>query len=45
MVSKQTLAHSNGYVAVSAKGSGTFTITSNHNGDTDTVGWFVINNS
>jgi hypothetical protein len=45
MVSKQTLAHSNGYVAVSAKGSGTFTITSNHNGDTDTVGWFIINNS
>jgi hypothetical protein len=45
MVSKQTLAHPNGYVAVSAKGSGTFTITSNHNGDTDTVGWFIINNS
>ena len=45
MVSKQTLAHPNGYVAVSAKGSGTFTITSNHNGDADTVGWFIINNS
>ena len=45
MVSKQTLAHPNGYVAVSSKGAGTFTITSNHNGDTDTVGWFVINNS
>ena len=45
MVSKQTLAHTNGYVAVSSKGAGTFTITSNHNGDTDTVGWFVINNS
>ena len=45
MVSKQTLAHSNGYVAVSSKGAGTFTITSNHNGDTDTVGWFIINNS
>ena len=45
MVSKQTLAHPNGYVAVSAKSAGSFTITSNHNGDTDTVGWFVINNS
>jgi len=45
MVSKQTLAHPNGYVAVSAKSAGSFTITSNHNGDTDTVGWFIINNS
>ena len=45
MVSKQTLAHTNGYVAVSSKGAGTFTITSNHNGDTDTVGYFIINNS
>ena len=45
MVSKQTLNHTNGYVAVSAKSAGSFTITSNHNGDTDTVGWFIINNS
>jgi hypothetical protein len=45
MVSKQTLNHPNGYVAVSAKSAGSFTITSNHNGDTDTVGWFIINNS
>jgi hypothetical protein len=45
MVSKQTLAHPNGYVAVSAKSAGSFTITSNHNGDADTVGWFIINNS
>ena len=45
MVSKQTLAQTNGYVAVSSKGAGTFTITSNHNGDDDTVGWFIINNS
>ena len=45
MVSKQTLTHTNGYVAVSAKSAGSFTITSNHNGDTDTVGWFIINNS
>jgi hypothetical protein len=45
LVSKQTLNHSNGYVAVSAKSAGSFTITSNHNGDTDIVGWFIINNS
>jgi hypothetical protein len=45
MVSKQTLTHSNGYVAVSAKSAGSFTITSNHNGDSDVVGWFIINNS
>jgi hypothetical protein len=45
MLSKQTLNHPQGYVAVSAKSAGTFTITSNHNGDTDVVGWFIINNS
>ena len=45
MLTKQTLNHTNGYVAVSAKSAGSFTITSNHNGDTDTVGWFIINNS
>jgi len=46
MVSKQTNNHPNaGPVVISSKGSGTFTITSNHNGDTDTVGWFIINNS
>jgi hypothetical protein len=45
LLTKQTLAHTNGYVAVSAKSGGSFTITSNHNGDTDTVGWFIINNS
>jgi len=45
MLTKQTLANPNGYVAVSAKSGGSFTITSNHNGDTDTVGWFIINNS
>jgi hypothetical protein len=32
-------------VAVSSKGAGTFTIISNGNGDADTVGWFIINNS
>jgi hypothetical protein len=42
-LTKQTLVHPNGYVAVSSKGSGTFTITSNHNGDTDTVAYQIIN--
>jgi hypothetical protein len=45
LLTKQTLNNTNGYVAVSAKSAGSFTITSNHNGDTDTVGWFIINNS
>ena len=44
MVSKQTLTNAH-MVAVSSKGAGTFTITSNGNGDADTVGWFIINNS
>ena len=44
MLTKQTLTNSH-MVAVSSKGAGTFTITSNGNGDTDTVGWFIINNS
>lgn len=42
-LTKQTLVHTNGYVAVSSKGSGTFTITSNHNGDADTVAYQIIN--
>ena len=46
MLTKQTNDHPNaGPVVVSSKGAGTFTITSNHNNDTDTVGWFIINNS
>jgi hypothetical protein len=45
LITKQTLNHSNGYVAVSSKGSGTFTITSNHNGDADVVGYMIINAS
>jgi hypothetical protein len=45
LITKQTLAHSNGYVAVSSKGSGTFTITSNHNGDNDVVAFMIINAS
>jgi hypothetical protein len=44
MLTKQTLTNSH-MVAVSSKGAGTFTITSNGNGDADTVGWFIINNS
>ena len=42
-LTKQTLNHTNGYVAISSKGTGTFTITSNHNGDTDTVAYQIIN--
>ena len=42
-LTKQTLNHPNGYVAVSSKGSSTFTITSNHNGDSDTVAYLIIN--
>jgi hypothetical protein len=46
MLTKQTNDHPNaGPVVVSSKGAGTFTITSNHNNDTETVGWFIINNS
>ena len=44
MLTKQTLTNSH-MVAVSSKGAGTFTILSTGNGDTDTVGWFIINNS
>ena len=42
-LTKQTLNHTNGYVAISSKGTGTFTITSNHNGDTDVVAYQIIN--
>jgi hypothetical protein len=46
MLTKQTFVHTNSRgVAVVSKGAGTFTISSGHNGDTDTVGWFIINNS
>jgi len=46
MLTKQTNTNTNaGPVVVSAKTNGSFTITSNHNGDSDTVGWFIINNS
>jgi len=45
-LTKQTNNHPNaGPVVVSSKGSGTFTITSNHNGDTDTVAYQIINPS
>ena len=46
MLTKQTFADTNSRgVAVVSKGAGTFTISSGHNGDTDTVGYFIINNS
>ena len=44
MLTKQTNNHPNaGPVVVSSKGSSTFTITSNHNGDSDTVAYLIIN--
>jgi hypothetical protein len=43
-LTKQTNNHPNaGPVVVSSKGTGTFSITSNHNGDTDTVAYQIIN--
>ena len=43
-LTKQTNNHPNaGPVVVSSKGTGTFTITSNHNGDADTVAYLIIN--
>ena len=43
-LTKQTNNHPNaGPVVVSSKGTGTFTITSNHNGDSDTVAYQIIN--
>jgi hypothetical protein len=44
MLTKQTLTNAH-MVAITAKSASSFTITSNGNGDTDTVGWFIINNS
>jgi len=45
-LTKQTNGHSGeGVVSVTSKGSGTFSITSNHNGDTDTVAFMIINPS
>jgi len=44
MLTKQTLTNAH-MVAITAKSAGSFTITSNGNGDADTVGWFIINNS
>jgi hypothetical protein len=44
MVSKQTLTNAHS-VAISSKGAGTFTITSTGNGDSDTVGYVIWNNS
>jgi hypothetical protein len=43
-LTKQTNNHPNaGPVVVSSKGTNTFTITSNHNGDTDVVAYQIIN--
>ena len=44
LLTKQTFNHA-GVANVSSKGSGTFTITSTTNGDTDVVGYMIINNS
>ena len=45
MLTKQTSTASSAVICISAKGGGSFTIVSNAAGDTDTVGWFIINNS
>jgi hypothetical protein len=46
MLTKQTFTDTNSRgIAVVSKGAGTFTISTGHNGDTDQVGWFIINNS
>ena len=43
-LTKQTNVNSgNGIVSVTSKGTGTFSVTSNHNGDTDTVAYLIIN--
>jgi hypothetical protein len=43
-LTKQTFVDTNSRgVAVVSKGSGTFTISSGHNGDSDTVGYLIIN--
>ena len=43
-LTKQTNTNSgNGTVSVTSKGAGTFNVTSNHNGDTDTVAYLIIN--
>jgi hypothetical protein len=42
-LTKQTLSFPSGFVSVSSKSPGSFTITSNQNGDTDTVAYFIVN--
>jgi hypothetical protein len=43
-LTKQTNTNSgNGTVSVTSKGSSTFSITSDHNGDTDVVAYQIIN--
>ena len=41
LLTKQTANHTNGSLSVS-KTNGSFTIHSSHNGDTDVVGWMII---
>jgi hypothetical protein len=46
MLTRQDNGNTNaGPAIISAKSAGTFTITTNHNGDTGVIGWFIINNS
>jgi uncharacterized coiled-coil protein SlyX len=45
MLTKQTNAVTPASVSISAKSAGSFTISSTGVTDTDTVGWFIINNS
>ena len=43
LLTKQTAVHPQGNVSISAKSTNSFTILSNHNGDTDTVAYVIIN--
>ena len=45
MLTKQTFTASSAVIGVTGKTGGQFTIVSNASGDTDTVGWVIINNS
>lgn len=44
-LTKQSFAQPNGLIAVSSKSPGSFTITSSHNGDNDSVAYMIINPS
>jgi hypothetical protein len=46
MLTRQDNNNANaGPAIISAKSAGSFTITTNHNGDAGVIGWFIINNS